>query len=190
MKTQIENLEDLKFISFFDSLQVGNNVLSYKGYFSTSVLDDLLSMIEARLVSMGEKEPVRKRIFAVCVEMLQNLFHRESLKWNPTWKNEYQNVIFRLDKDSMHYQIAVGNYMDEMTKYNLISKIDEVNTLDKSALKEKYREVLQTTEFTSKGGAGLGIIDVARRSNEALGYRILPVDENYCFFCILAKVTT
>jgi hypothetical protein len=178
----------LEFTAFYHSLQVGDSILSYKGFFSTPVLEDLLNMLEAKLIMLNEKESIRKRIFAICTEMLQNLFHREAMRWKPNWKTEYENVIFRLDKDELGYQIAVGNYIDELTRLNLTSKIEEVNAMSKESIKERYKEVLQTSEFTSKGGAGLGIIDIARRSNELIKYEILPVNENYCFFCILVKV--
>ncbi len=179
----------MELVNFFQSLQSGESILTYKGFFSSPVLDDLLVMLEARLLSLGEKDVLRKKIFTICTEMLQNLFHREDLRWQKGWISDYENVIFRLDKSNNTYYISVGNFVDELTKSNLISKIDEVNSLSKEALKERYKEVLQTSEFTSKGGAGLGILDIARRSNEKMEYTIMPTSTDYSFFCIRVKVT-
>ncbi len=48
--------------------------------------------------------------------------------------------------------------------------------------KDYYKSILNNGEYSSKGGGGLGIIDIARRSSEKLEYGFVPVDEQNAFF--------
>ena len=68
------------------------------------------------------------------------------------------------------------------------SNIDEVNAMSSEELKSKYRETLDHGQVSAKGGAGLGIIDIARKSGNKLEYDFKQVNEKYCFFSLSVKV--
>jgi hypothetical protein len=55
-------------------------------------------------------------------------------------------------------------------------------------LKAFYKEVLNEEEFTGSGGAGLGIIDMARKSGQKIDYSFDSVSENHCFYSLQVKV--
>jgi hypothetical protein len=45
-----------------------------------------------------------------------------------------------------------------------------------------YREVLSNGEFSHKGGAGLGIIDISIKSGSQLHYSFSQVNDNSSFY--------
>ena len=48
-------------------------------------------------------------------------------------------------------------------------------------LKIYYRDMLGGSKLSKKGGAGLGIIDIARKSKNKIEFNIKNVSENYSF---------
>ena len=60
--------------------------------------------------------------------------------------------------------------------------------MDKDALKVYYKEVLNNGEMSAKGGGGLGMIDIARKSGKKLEYKFDNVDNEYSFFSLNIKV--
>ena len=58
----------------------------------------------------------------------------------------------------------------------------------KDGLKMLYKEVLNNEERTEKGGGGLGIIDIARKSKQKLVYDFMDIDDQYSFFSLYIKI--
>jgi hypothetical protein len=48
--------------------------------------------------------------------------------------------------------------------------------------------VLSNGTLSSKGTAGLGMIDIARKSGNKLEYQFLPIDDKNSFFCLTIKI--
>jgi len=49
--------------------------------------------------------------------------------------------------------------------------------------------VLNNGEMSDKGGGGLGMIDIARKTGEKLNYNFMPVDDSYSFFSLNIKIS-
>jgi len=60
--------------------------------------------------------------------------------------------------------------------------------LDKDGLKSYYKEVLNNGMMSDKGGGGLGMIDIARKSNRKLNYDFQKVDDNHFFYSLNIKI--
>jgi hypothetical protein len=93
-----------------------------------------------------------------------------------------------IGKTGSEYTIITGNYMFSRHVENLKSKMDKINGMTKEELKEYYKEILNNDEFSSKGGGGLGMIDIARKSGQKLNYQFVPIDSEYTFFCLNIKI--
>ena len=55
-------------------------------------------------------------------------------------------------------------------------------------VKQLYKTVLTEGKFSDAGGAGLGLIDIGRKSSEPLEYGFIPFSENYSFFSLNVKI--
>ena len=78
-----------------------------------------------------------------------------------------------------------------LTKHinGLRARLDEVNSLNKEELKEYYKRILNNGEMSMKGGGGLGMIDIARKTGEKLDYNFLEIDNKVSFFTLNIKVS-
>ena len=67
--------------------------------------------------------------------------------------------------------------------------MEKVNQLDKAGLKEFYKEVILSGNVTQKGGAGLGIINIAKVTENKLEFTFDDIDEQYTYFTLRIKVS-
>ena len=68
--------------------------------------------------------------------------------------------------DGLH--IYSSNQINQQAFTFLNSKLKEINKLSSAELKMLYMEILESRELSEKGGAGLGLIDMARKSGNSI----------------------
>ena len=76
-----------------------------------------------------------------------------------------------------------------VTKLSLGQITNGINKLSKEELKEYYKAVLNNGEMSMKGGGGLGMIDIARKTGEKLNFNFSPVDDKFSFFSLNIKIS-
>lgn len=178
---------DLNIYDFYRKMESNDIMLSFKGDVTSEMLTSMLQIMETKLDNLGEENKVKRKVYNVLVECLQNLYHhRDEMK--RTGIDEESAAIFMIGRDDSSYNIVTGNYILSDRVSKLKSRIDHVNTLDRDGLKTLYKEVLNNDERSEKGGGGLGIIDIARKSKQKLTYDFMDVDDRYSFFSLYIKI--
>jgi hypothetical protein len=81
-----------------------------------------------------------------------------------------------------------GNPVQKTNVPKLQKSLDHINGLDKDGLKELYKEIIKNTTISDKGGAGLGFVDMARKSGGKLEFEFPEMNSDYCFFCLKVNV--
>ncbi|MCH7658500.1 MAG: hypothetical protein IIB05_09325 [Bacteroidetes bacterium] len=173
------------FQEYFDELINGNVLLSYKGRITTDLINSVLDSIETKLQDSDEQSKVRKKVYNVLVESLQNLYHHND-DLPDSFKKEYGDsfgvlVIKKLDDA---YKISTGNFIISNKIADLKSRIDKINSLSKEELKEEYKHILNFQKMSEKGGGGLGLVDIARKTGNKLKYIFHSFSEEYYFFSL------
>ena len=172
----------------FKKLDERNILLSFKGMVTSELLTTILSIMESKMDAYEEKPKVKKKVFNVLVECLQNLYHHID-KDSITEKESFDNsALLMIAKNIDNYQIMTGNYMESKNLEELKGKLDLVNSMDKVELKAYYKEILSNGTRSSKGTAGLGMIDIARKSGQKLDYYFEEIDEQTTFFSLTVKI--
>ncbi|HOM90289.1 MAG TPA: SiaB family protein kinase, partial [Bacteroidia bacterium] len=82
------------------------------------------------------------------------------------------------------YRIITGNYIKKEESEDLKSKLEKINSMNTEELRAYYLETLSTTELSQKGGAGLGMIDIARKSGHKIVYSFDGVTDTVNFFTL------
>jgi hypothetical protein len=168
---------------------IANNlILVYEGEFTQEITKSVLAMAERNMDAIGEIANVKRKVFNVMVECLQNIVkHAEDLneKDEDGLKN---NAIFMLGKQLNEYIVTSGNPVRNEAIPNIQGKLEKINALDKEGLKELYKEIIKNTEISEKGGAGLGFVDMARKSGEKLGFSFEPINDEFSFFALRVTV--
>lgn len=163
-----------------------NIILVYEGEFTQEITKSVLSMAEKNMETLHEEVGIKKKVFNVMVECLQNICkHSEEYS---DFSEEFSTAIFMIGKEANEYTITSGNIIFNNKIDNLKSKLDQINSLDKEGLKELYKATLSSSELSEKGGAGLGFIDMARKSGQKLLYDFEKVNEEISFFSLQSKI--
>ena len=70
----------------------------------------------------------------------------------------------------------------------LVAKIEQLRTLDAAGLKALYKEQRRKPLTDEACGAGLGLIDMARKTSQPLEYQVQPINDKTAFFTLQAVV--
>src|SRR5690349_457643 len=163
-----------------------NLVLVYQGDFTQESTKSILSMAERNLDSSGEDSSIKRKVFNVMVEALQNIVkHSDELVDGQTRNH---TAIFLIGKEANRYSIMSGNPVRKDNVPKLQKSLDHINGLDKEGLKELYKEIIKNTTISEKGGAGLGFVDMARKSGGKLEFEFPEMSGDYCFFSLKVNV--
>ena len=80
--------------------------------------------------------------------------------------------------------------MIKNTKVTTLTKrLNEINKMTKEQLREHYISVMGDGEMSAKGGGGLGLIDIVRKTGEKLLFDFVSIDSEYSFFELNVKIT-
>lgn len=150
----------------FPSLEKYDMNYLYSGDFSHELTGSILSFAETSMDHMGESTRIRKKVYFIMVESLQNITRHSEGKETDLKNKGY----FIIQGVSNGYYITSCNRIQSSGVSSLRSKLDMVNSLDNENLKNYSAEILQAGEISKKGGAGLGLIEMARRSGNKLNY--------------------
>jgi hypothetical protein len=175
----------------YQTMERENILLSFKGVVTSDLLTSVLSIMESKMDYMDESPKLKKKVFNVLVECLQNLYHHidsNEDKEKSMLRIEAKSALFMIAKKDDHFVIRTGNYIDVESANELQRRIEIINGMDKEELKKYYQDVLSNGTLSEKGTAGLGMIDIARKSGNKLDYQFLPISDDNSFFCLNIKI--
>jgi hypothetical protein len=168
---------------FFSHLNNSDVVLSFKGNITSEIINNILESIENKFVELNEDGKVRKKMYNVLVECLQNLYHHiEDIPHDLTGMNDNKFGMVVIIRNGTGYKITTGNFVSSGKIKPLKDKIDKINSLSQDELKDMYKFILNHQKLTAKGGGGLGLVDIARKTGNKFEYAFQNVSTDYYFF--------
>lgn len=179
---------DISFLHEFYDLMCENNItMIYEGEFSQDITKSVLSMTENSFNINNIDEAVKKKVYNIMMEALQNICKHEfkgTLDGLPNSES-----LFMISLSENDYKIITGNAIDEKIIPIVKEKIDQVNSLDADGLKQLYKEARLNSTISEVGGAGLGFIDIARKSGNKISYHFYPLQDNIHYFTQMVTIT-
>lgn len=165
-------------------------IMSFKGIITQKSIVELARTVEATLFDFEEEESKIRTIFEVIVEIMQNMlsYSYDSIDLGDNRYQSTGHMKITLNQAKREYSINSANLID-MTKRNVLEAlINEANSLDADALKELYKERRKSRRKNHGRGAGLGFLDMARKSKNKLEYDFLPNNEESLSFELSVKI--
>ncbi|MCL4857405.1 MAG: SiaB family protein kinase, partial [Flavobacteriales bacterium] len=138
--------------------------------------------------TLDEPPKIKKKVYNILVECLQNLYHHIDEDDALTAANEKTALFMIRKNDDGEYSIMTGNYIANENIHILKARLDKINSMDKEELKDYYKEVLNNGEMSAKGAGGLGMIDIARKSGKKLDYDFAKIDDKFSFFSLIVNI--
>jgi len=165
-------------LSLFDSSKDVEERFLFSGTIDDQITSLILQLSESEMENKKEELKVKKRVFYVLVESLQNITrHKEEGVPEIDSKS-----IMVVQKYKGTYQVVTGNLVKKVVVDWLRDKLESINSLGADDLKAIYYELLNNGSISSKGGAGLGLIEMARKTKNPIGFEFTPVNDDFSYF--------
>lgn len=163
-----------------DKMRIERLLFVFRGEITDRNSLPLLTLLENEMKDDSYGFVGRKRLFMYVLENLQNIVKHGDRSGH----GDMSLVAYSKTGDG--YTITTGNIIASDHVNDLKKRLEIVNKLDVNEIKILYRQILDTSEFSSKGGAGLGLIEMAIKTGNRLDYEFVPVDKSFSYF-ILSK---
>lgn len=162
-------------------------LLHHEGAVDKNVVLDTLAQMEDILEAEDVDRQKRRKLVNIAIETLQNL----QLHSFDNEESDYTlKANFFLTRANGRINIVIGNLVDNTERVVLEDKLNKINSLNDEEVKFLYGVIMKQTvvKFSSKGGAGLGLIDMKKKSGNALKFRFQEVDDRVSYFNLRIEV--
>ena len=179
---------DLRIVyDFYRLLEQDSLSFLYQGSFSDEITDRILDLSEYNLNNKAELYRLSNKVSFLMAECFQNIVRHGDHPDIPI-RSSRKTGLFITRNIGTAFFISSANLIFNEDIEPLKSKLDTINQLDKEELRELYLEVLGNKKINAKGGAGLGLIEMARRSGQKLDYNFVRINNQYSFFYLQIKL--
>ena len=169
---------------YYQSVKQNDIILSFKGALSQEILVEIGSIIRSKFAI----DKSLKKIFAVFIELAQNIMHYSAEKeFSPIEEKEIGVGIIVFSENKDFYYLGSGNAVKNDKVKALTDRIDKVNLMTSEELKEYYQEQRRKPQAEGSKGAGLGFIDIARKSGHKIEYTTNEIDSESQFLVLHVK---
>lgn len=143
-------------------------IIDYRGPVQYETIGELIHVLKEKSGKLGMQTGIYKKILLVMIESLENI-----IKYNEypeTIRESDTNIhpTIRIEKQNAVYSIASSNLLNRSQADRIMTKINFLNNLDEYGIRELYKGIITNGEFSQKGGAGLGLIEMAKVSPHKL----------------------
>ena len=152
-------------------------VFAHYGTITPGVLEGLLAKAESASLEVGDGVALRKRLFNVLVEGLENMHRHIDADLADSC------CAFLVDKGD-GYRLFLGNALPVAAAALLVHRVSVLNEMDEVDLKEHFLKLLANDGRTDRGGAGLGLITMARKSAKPMLVRSIRRDANTAYMAL------
>lgn len=178
------NLEELEDI--YKLIKDSAIFFSYQGDIDLNILNKAYGTVEERLEILEFDSKRKKRFYHIVVEGLQNMYHH---MYKPEGSFESGNGYFVIGMNqNEQLSLITGNYIEEKDVPRLRENIEKVNSMSPEDLRTAYRQQLSEGELSLKGTAGLGLIDLTRKSRNKIDYAFTDKGKGLYFFKMIISV--
>jgi hypothetical protein len=159
----------------------GRVVFAYHGAMDHEQVQRLITEAENASLTNEDGVAQRKRMMNVLVEGLENVYHHSL----PSHKEAAFALCVR---DSRGYRLAFGNAVPLAMAALITHRVGILNEMDEADLKEHYLKLLSNSARSEHGGAGLGLLTMARKSTRPLAIRTAKLSQEAAFLTMEARV--
>lgn len=164
-------------------------LLAYFGVFNDNITDLLIGLSEDYLQKQDMLKKLSRRTSFLIAESFQNVVRHSIEKKETVPDTKSRKDYFQISMLQDRIVISSANVIKNTDAGILEKYIDKINTLSDDELKELKRNTLLNAEMSEKGGAGLGIIEMVRRSGLPLKKEFIPLKQGFSLIVLSLELT-
>jgi hypothetical protein len=165
----------------------------YSGPIWAGGIDGMAEMLLKRLEYDDISLNVSQSVFSTFVEQMNNMlmYSAENEKRHDTreGRKKKSRGIYIIGIKNSEYFIQTGNVVTDRISEILKERIDYLNTLDKKEMRQYYKELLKAEDDNPESkGAGIGLIEIARRTSSPIEYSFEPLADGLQYFTMYITI--
>ena len=175
------------FIHQFRESMIDNKIsLVYEGEITQQIVNVFSKIAEAKMDG-NEHEVTKRRVYHVMVECLQNVCKHGDEEEHSGDHGTGKGILLVGNNESQ-YMVTTGNMIGNEHVDSLVSTLNRINSLSPQEIKESYKQALRDSTISHKGGAGLGFIDMIKKTGNPVEFNIKKVNDESSFLVIGSRV--
>lgn len=160
----------------------------FKGPISQSLVAEMGGLLKRKMSLENAKKMAVMRVFGVVVENAQNILRYSAERvvhsiFSPQ-EQELSIGIIAVGQENGHFFVLSGNAVDNSQVEPLQERLNRLQTMTAEELKTFYLDQRQQDPLPGAKGAGLGLIEMARKASKPLAYDFTPIDVERSFFSL------
>jgi hypothetical protein len=171
-------------------------IFAYCGYVTEPVLTGVGDAVRQKLAFEDMDTKTARSVFAVFVEQMQNIIrysaekdgHAPSSESSAAGPTELRYGIITIGRDGGEFVVRAGNLVEKGDVKRLRGKLENIRKADKEELKAMYKETLRSGPEEGNKGAGIGLIEIARRASKPIEFDFVEADDRFAFFALEAEI--
>ncbi|MGB6347728.1 MAG: SiaB family protein kinase [Methyloceanibacter sp.] len=167
-------------------------IFAYSGAVTEAVLSGVGEAIKQKLVIDDATTKTLRSVFAVFVEQMQNMIRYSAEKVpdsdtaSPFMEMRYG--ILTIGREGDDYVIHAGNLVAHSDVERLRERLTKIRSLNKEELRAVRKERLRGEPEEGSKGAGLGLMEIARRASKPIEFDFTDLDAKHTFFTLKVSV--
>ncbi len=182
---QIEHLNH-----FYEGLKRDGVIFSFSGPLSQIILEGIGETMRKKMKMELTALGTIQRVFSVFVEQSQNIMNYSAEITAPIQdrESEIKAGVLVIGFQDGQYYVCCGNYVALEKAVPLVRDLTMIREMDPEALRKLYKERRRAHPKADSMGAGLGLIEMARRSTAPISFDLRPLDDGLAFFALKAII--
>lgn len=180
---------EINLIDLQKKMQNYGVLISFCGRFSQEIIEELGDAVRKYLETEAVSQNETFNVFSIFIEQTQNIKNYSAQKDGSALGERIANSgIVAIGKSENGYFVSSGNLIESKDAKSLMAQLDVIVAQDKMCLKKLYKEQMKKDIAEGSAGAGLGLIDMARKACQPLKYSVVKIDDEVLFFTLQAQV--
>jgi hypothetical protein len=179
----------MEFVYQVHQSMVSNKIiLVYEGEVNQDITKAFTALTQKNLDEDDSTSlPIKKRVYHVMVECLQNIGkHSDNIE---SGEPEVPGTgIFMVSRAEDGYSVITGNPVANTKIKDITEMLDKVNNMDAEQIKAYYKEKILASRISEKGGAGLGFIDIVKKTGNKIDFHFATINDVTSFFIVKTKI--
>lgn len=181
-KSYLEFVYDL-----FKELKNHEITLAYEGEMNHQVMLSFTEQVVGKMSMHSEPVNLQNLVYHVLVESLQNI-SKHAFQNDEKSGKELNHGVLLVSNNPWLYQVTTGNIIEKDKICDLKDFLEKINSLERNDLDNLYKKQLKEGSLSRKGGAGLGFIDLKRKTGEALDFHFIPISSTHSLFLLTITI--
>lgn len=182
-------MRELELLEHYKRMRESNIMLDFQGAISQDILVEMVELIKNKFSRAGGRSNIAKKIFPVFIEMAQNIakYSAERSQSKETKTDVGAGIIVVIERTN-NYTIISGNLVANHSIPRIVEHCRKINLMNNEELRLFYKKQIRSDRKKGEEGAGLGLIEIVRKSGNPVTCKVTPIDGLNSFLVLSVKI--